>query len=304
MWLKDGDRNSKFFHLSTIIRRKRNSIDAIKNDAGIWLMCKKEIRNHMVAKFTELFTEEIVSFPLDLEHLILPSISPTDNTILCRIPTPQEIKATIFEMNSHKAPGPDGLPALFHKRYWNIVGSTVIAAVQNFFHSGKLLPELNNTLLVLIPKNNNPSSVNHYRPIGLCNVVYKTISKLLVSKIRPILDKLISPCQSAFTPGRWIAENQLIVHELLHSFKKRKVKGGFIAIKVDLQKAYDQVNWDFLKTVLTNFGFPNIFIKWVMECVTTTSLSVLVNGGKSNFFHPSRGLRQGDPLSPYLFILC
>ena len=129
MWLKDGDRNSKFFHLSTIIRRKRNSIDTIKNDARIWLTCKKEIRNHMVAKFTELFTEETVSFPSDLEHLILPSIFPTDNTILCRIPTPQEIKATIFEMNSHKAPGPDGLPALFHKRYWNIVGSTVIAAV-------------------------------------------------------------------------------------------------------------------------------------------------------------------------------
>ena len=82
------------------------------------------------------------------------------------------------------------------------------------------------------------------------------------------------------------------------------MKGGFIAVKVDLQKAYDRVNWDFLKTVLTNFGFPDIFIKWVMECVTTTSLSVLVNGGKSNFFHPSRGLRQGDPLSPYLFILC
>ena len=134
-------------------------------------------------------------------------------------------------MNGQKAPGPDGLPALFYKRYWNIVGTSVITAVQNFFTLGRLLFEVNNTFLVLIPKNNSSSSVNHYKPIGLCNVVYKTISKLLVNSIRPLLDKLISPCQSAFTPSRWIAENQLIVHELLHSFKKRKVQVGFIALK-------------------------------------------------------------------------
>jgi hypothetical protein len=258
----------------------------------------------VVTKFRQLFSKESVAFPLDLENLITPGISMAENSSICKIPSPQEIKATIFDMNSQKAPGPDGLPALFYKRYWNIVGPTVIAVVQNFFNSGKLLSELNNTLIVLIPKNKNPSSINHYRPIGLCNVVYKTISKLLVSRILPLLDKLISPCQSAFTPGRWIAENQLIVHEILHSFKKSKAKGGFITVKIDLQKAYDQVNWNFFRAVLVNFGFQDTFVNWIMECVTTTTLSVLVNGGISKHFKPSRGLRQGDPLSPYLFIMC
>jgi hypothetical protein len=111
--------------------------------------------------------------------------------------------------------------------------------------------------------------------------MYKTISKLLVSRLRPLLDKLISPSQSAFIPGRWISENQLIVHELLHSFKTRKVKEGFIALKIDLQKAYDRMNWKFLQAVLINYGFHETFVQWVMECVSTVSFSVLINGGKT-----------------------
>jgi hypothetical protein len=240
MWLKDGDKNSKFFHLSTVIRRKRNSIDAIKNDAGEWLTNKKDIRELVVDKFSQLFTEEHVSFPQDLEQLISPAISSSDSAGLCRIPTPQEIKCTIFDMYNQKVPGPDGLPALFYKKYWHIVGVTVIEAIQSFFTSGKLLKEVNNSLIVLIPKNKNHISVNNFRPISLCNTVYKAISKLLVSRLRPLLDKLISPSQFSFIPRRWIAENQLIVHELLHSFKRRKVKGGFLALKIDLQKAYDR----------------------------------------------------------------
>jgi hypothetical protein len=150
-------------------------------------------------------------------------------------------------MQNLKAPGPDGLPVLFYKHYWSIVGNKVIKAIQKFFRSGHLLSEVNNSFIVLIPKNTAPSNVNHFRPISLCNTVYKVIAKILVFKLRPLLANLISPGQSAFFLDRWIAENQLVVHELLHSFKRRKVKGGFVAMKVDLQKAYDRVNWSFLK---------------------------------------------------------
>jgi len=125
----------------------------------------------------------------------------------------------------------------------------------------------------------------------------------LVAKIRPNLHKLISPCQSVFIPGRWIAENQVVIHELLYSFKVRKVKSGFMVVKLDLQKAYDIVNWSFIQTVLTNFGFDSGFIGWVLACLSSVSFEVLVNGGKTDQFKPSKGLRQGDPFLPYLFIL-
>ena len=193
----------------------------------------------MVSKFIDLFTEDPISYPSGLDNLILPTISSMQNEALCHIPTPLEIKNVIFGMYNLKAPGPDELLALFYKQYWPIVGESVIFVMQNFFRSGHMLNEVNNLFIVLIPKITNPSSVNHFRPISLCNIVYKAIVKILVSRMRPLLANLISPCQSTFISDRWIAENQLIVQEILHSFKRRKFKGGFVALKVDLQKACD-----------------------------------------------------------------
>lgn len=118
----------------------------------------------------------------------------------------------------------------------------MIQAITSFFVESRMPKEVNSSLIILIPETPNPSSTNNYRPISLCNVVYKIISKLLVAKIQPLLHKLISPCQFAFIPRRWTAKNQLIIQEMLHSFKVRKVKIGFMAIKLDLQKAYDKVN--------------------------------------------------------------
>ena len=130
-----------------------------------------------------------------------------------------------------------GCPFFFTKKHWKVVGQSVIKAMQSFFISGKMLREVNNSYIVLIPKIQNPSTFNHFRPINLCNTIYKIISKLIVDRLRFVLPSLISPAQSAFIPGRWIAENQLIVQEILHSFKKRKVKGGFFGFEVRSTKS-------------------------------------------------------------------
>lgn len=206
-------------------------------------------------------------------------------------------------MSDLKAPRPDGYPVLFYKQLWPTIGEDVIKAVTSFFTIGFMPREVNCSLIMLIPKITNPSSTHHFKPISLCNVVYKIISKLLVAKLKPHLDKIISPAQSAFIPNRWIVENQVMVQEILHSFKSSKTKPGLMAIKLDLQKAYDRVSWEFIHAVLLHLGFNKVFSNWILYCISSVNFEILVNGGKSESFKPSRGLRQGDPLSPYLFIL-
>lgn len=126
----------------------------------------------------------------------------------------------------------------------------------------------------------------------------------MVLRLRPILDSIIGPCQSNFLPGRGTSDNVVVLQEIIHFMRRSKKKKGFAAFKLDLEKAFDNVNWAFLKSCLQDFGFPDITIKLIMHCVTSSSLSILWNGNKLHPFKPSHGLRQGDPLSPYLFIIC
>ena len=230
-------------------------------------------------------------------------IAEEENAFLLAIPTPKEIESTLFLLQDLKAPGPNEFPIFFYKQLWPTVGKDIINAVSSFFRLGSMPREVNRTLIVLIPKVSNPSIVNHFRPINLCNVVYKVISKILIAKLRPLLDKIISPSQSAFISDRQIAENQVIVQEMIHSFKTRKPKPGLMAIKLYLQKAYDKVNQEFIKTILLHLCFNEVFTSWIIAFISSVSFKVLVNGGKTEGFTPSRGLRQGDPLPSYLFIL-
>jgi len=176
--------------------------------------------------------------------------------------------------------------------------------VANIFES-RIVPEyLNETLISLIPKCPTPESLNHYRPISLCNTIYKIVSKIVVDRLRPHLDKLISPNQAAFVPGRRGLDNVVIAQELLHSLDIKKGKVGFMAVKVDLAKAYDRLEWSFIHHVLNAFHLPRMLIDLIMSCISSTSISILFNGGKLDSFKPTRGIHQGGPLSPYIFILC
>lgn len=205
----------------------------------------KLIRHNFLEKFKDLFTIEDVNFPTHLKDLISTFILDKDNEALCCIPTLEEVKSTLFLMHDLKMPRPDGFPVAFYKSYWPVAGEDVIKAVTSFFTNGSITKEINSSLIILIPKVLNPLSFKKYRLINLCNMIYKIISKILVSRIRPLLHKFISPCQSAFILGCWITKNQEIVQVLLHSFKVQKIKARQMAIKQVLKKAYDRVNWNF-----------------------------------------------------------
>ena len=132
----------------------------------------------------------------------------------------------------------------------------------------------------------------------------KLISKVLVNRLRPYLSDLIGPLQSSFIPGRGTSDNAIIAQEMIHYMRKEKKKVGSLMFKIDLEKAYDRVSWPFLKQTLLDFGFPECIIGLIMGCISSSSLALIWNGVKLPPFYPSRGLRQGDPLSPYLFVLC
>nr|XP_048336943.1 uncharacterized protein LOC107411956 [Ziziphus jujuba var. spinosa] len=303
VWLQAGDRNSKFFHASTISNRKRNLISALKDDNGTWLESRTEISSFLIRKFNEVFQTEPVAFCDCLDDFFPGGITATDNWSMEVLPTAEEIHNTVKRMHPIKAPGPDGMPALFFQKYWSTVGEDVVSLIQNAFRTIIFPPAINNTYMVLIPKTKQISSFNHLRPISLCNSVYKALSKLLADRIRPFLDKIISPFQAAFIPGRWIGENSILANELVHTFKQKKKGQGLVAFKIDMQKAYDRVDWGVLTRILSKLGFSHKINGLILRCISTESVELLLNGSVCGKVNMERGIRQGDPLSPFLFII-
>lgn len=305
-WIEDGDRNTKFFHLATVIRRRFNHIAAIHPGGSGALgvaTCFETIGEGFKKAFGVLFSTVHPVFPEHLEGLFPHFVSSLDCAGLAEVPSPEEIRGVVFSMSNGKSSGPDGLSPFFYKFYWEIIKERLVKAVQFFFLHGVLIHPLNYTFITLIPKRENPSLVEHYCPISLCNVVYKVISKLLANRLKPLLGQLISPHQSAFIPGRTMTDSVITCHELMHHINRKKGSLNLMAVKLDLSKAYDKVEWGVLKQILVLHGLHDKFIELIMECISIASFSIFINGSPFGHFLSSRGLRQGDPLSPALFVI-
>ncbi|KAF7815107.1 ribonuclease H [Senna tora] len=254
LWLTNGDRNTKYFHAVVNTRRMKNRIHGIQLEGGQWISNHQKIQQACVQYLRDIYTdtsnrnrEQCKKF---IQATRIKQLTLRHKDILSCPFTKFEIEIAFFQMDGSKALGPNGFPLCSSRRAGQ---SLQITSSISLLNRGYMLRELNLTNITLIPKTEIPNSLFDYRPIGLCNVAYKIISK-----------------------EAW---------------------------KIDLKKAYDKISWTFMEETLKAMGFPEHWIQMLMQCITTPSLRILVNGQPSDDFSPQCGLRQGDPLSSYLFIL-
>ncbi|KAJ0744136.1 putative RNA-directed DNA polymerase [Helianthus annuus] len=298
-WLKFGDENSAFFHRMISINTARNRINGLQFN-NRFVTDPDELKEEVRCWFKKQFAEPIRRRP-DFSSEGLPSLSEQNGAILCDRFSEKEILLAIRSCHGGKAPGPDGFSMKFFNSFWSSFKEILMGVFNEFFSNGKISNGCNSSFVALIPKVKDPQLISEFRPISLVGSIYKIIAKVLANRLKLVISDISSPVQSAFVGGRNILDSPMIVGETVAWAKKSKVK--LLVFKVDFAKAYDSLNWKFLLRLMEKMNFPSKWVMWIKGCLASGMGSVLVNGSPSKEFKYKRGLRQGDPLSPFLFIL-
>ncbi|KAJ9560947.1 hypothetical protein OSB04_006107 [Centaurea solstitialis] len=290
-WIKDGDENSKFFHTACKSRQRKNSLQGLLIDS-MWKEDPNEIKSFVYEYFKSKFAKERAHLPrLKMDRM--KKLSADEASFLERRISEEEVWEAIKECGTNKSPGPDEI--------LDVLKNDLLSALHWVLDKGEFSGGCNASFLTLIPKVPNPMGLNEYRPISLIGIFYKILSKILAERLKRVLGKLISGEQSAFLKGRSILDGVLIVNETIDFLKRSKKKS--LIFKVDFEKAYDTVEWSFLFQAMESMGFGSKWISWVEGCLKSARISVLVNGSPTNEFPMERGLRQGDPIAPFLFLI-
>ncbi|GJS57179.1 RNA-directed DNA polymerase, eukaryota [Tanacetum coccineum] len=298
-WAVEGDENSRFFHGLINKRRKQMSIRGVLKE-GTWVDNPHSVKSEFLEHFRDRFKrpeDHRITFDMEFPY----SINREQQIELESEVTTEEVKRAVWECGVDKSPGPDGFTFGFYRQFWKLVEEDVIAAVKFFFQFGEFAPGCNSTFITLIPKIPNANQVKDFRPISLIGSLYKIVTKILANRLVPVLGDIVQEVQSAFVPGRQIMDGPFVLNEIMQWCSYRKKRS--IIFKVDFEKAYDSVRWDFLDEVLQKFGFGSKWRHWIQSCLKSSRGSILINGSPTEEFQFYKGLKQGDSLSPFLFIL-
>jgi hypothetical protein len=298
-WLKEGDANSRLFHMHARHRKKKNFIAKLRVDDR-FITTHEEKANEILDFYTNLIgTDCDWERTIDLDGLSIPG----HNVEALDMPfTEEEVWNTIKQLPFDKAPGPDGFTGRFYKSCWSVIKNDVMSALHSVWGKKfRNLWMLNSAYITLIPKRLDAEQIKDFRPISLVHSFAKLITKILANRLAGRLDSMVSPNQSAFIKKRFIQDNYMLVQQTVRFLNSQKQLR--ILLKLDITKAFDSVSWGFLMEVLHKLGFGSRWCDVLCGLLSSSSTQVLLNGIPGDKIHHRRGLRQGDPLSPMLFIL-
>ncbi|XP_042485020.1 uncharacterized protein LOC122065293 [Macadamia integrifolia] len=268
-WRTQGDRSSKFFHMAVKVRRMKNNIRNLKTDSGQIITEKMQMEG-----FTKSYYENLKKKSATIDHMEMLDCIPKVLTDIDRwrmdaMPSNDEIKRAVWDLDLESSPGPDGFPGMFYKSCWVIISNDICNAIRGFFSKSRMPYGLNSNFLVLIPKIEGANALDKFSPLCMGNFFCKIVSKIMALRLSEVMPRLISEEQGAFQKGKIIHSNITLASELSNMMFSA-TRGGGMGVKIDIQKAYDTIDWDFIFHVLRKFGFSETWIRWV---------SVIFNGG-------------------------
>jgi hypothetical protein len=268
------------------------------NHKGVELRSLPEIKSAAVDYFYNLYKAPIGK-KAEMGPVGFKMLNSQLSLWLEREVTSDEIKRCVWDCDGSKSPGPDGFNFKFYKLAWDFIAEDLFDLITEFFRTGSMPKGVNLSFITLVPKKKVTSEFKEYRPISLIHGIYKIIAKILSSRLKEVIGSLISDNQTAFIADRQIVDGFMVANEVVYDLKSSRRSG--LIFKVDFQKAFDSVLWDYIDEVMTYMGFGIKWRGWISSCLSTGQVSVLVNGSPSPEFKVGRGIRQGDPLSPFLF---